>query len=57
MSFMEDVKDKPERILRCERCGKPGSDIQGEAILCDTCISLVIREWKIKHEEFGELAR
>jgi hypothetical protein len=42
--------------MRCERCGKPGCDVQGEAILCENCLSLVIREWKIRFEEFGKLA-
>jgi hypothetical protein len=42
--------------MKCERCGRPGFDIQGEVVLCDTCLAQVIREWKIHFEELGELA-
>ena len=41
--------------MKCERCGKPGADVCGEACLCETCVSLIIREWRIRHDEFGEL--
>lgn len=41
---------------KCERCGRPGCDVEGEAVLCSECIALVIREWRIRFEEFGELA-
>jgi hypothetical protein len=27
----------------------------GEAILCETCLALILREWKIRQEEFGQL--
>lgn len=41
--------------MKCERCGRAGADILGEACLCETCLTMVIREWKIKFEEIGEL--
>jgi hypothetical protein len=41
--------------MKCERCGKLGADVQGEAVLCEQCLSLIVQEWKIRHEEFGEL--
>jgi hypothetical protein len=41
--------------MKCERCGKPGCDVQGECVLCADCLSLIVREWRIKHAEFGEL--
>jgi hypothetical protein len=41
--------------MKCERCGKPGADLLGECVLCEQCLALIIREWRIKHEEFGEL--
>lgn len=42
---------------RCERCGKAGCDVVGEAVLCEVCLGLVVREWKIAFQTFGELAR
>ena len=42
--------------MKCERCGKAGADVLGEAVLCDGCLCLIVREWKVKFEEFGELA-
>jgi hypothetical protein len=41
--------------MRCERCGRPGADILGEVILCEPCLGLVLREWKIHFAEFGDL--
>ena len=41
--------------LKCERCGRPGSDVLGEACLCEECLAVVVREWKIRFEEFGQL--
>ena len=49
-------QEESEDCVRCERCGKPGADVQGEAVLCESCLSLVIREWRIKFEEIGELS-
>src|SRR5215471_1115631 len=51
-------KKRGMEMLKCERCGKPGADIAGEFVLCqgnEGCLSLVLREWRVKHEEFGEL--
>jgi hypothetical protein len=42
--------------MRCERCGKPGHDVEGEVCLSDTCLALIVREWKVRHDEFGQLA-
>ena len=41
--------------MKCERCGRTGADISGEVVLCDECLALIVREWKIRREEFGEL--
>ncbi len=41
--------------MKCERCGRPGADVLGEVVLCEECLCLVLREWRIKHAEFGEL--
>jgi DNA-directed RNA polymerase subunit RPC12/RpoP len=42
--------------LKCERCGSTSAaDIEGEAILCQLCLSLVLREWRIRFQEFGQL--
>jgi ribosomal protein S14 len=45
-----------KQIMRCERCGREGSDICGPIILCFECLALIAREWKVKHDEFGALA-
>jgi ribosomal protein L37E len=42
--------------MKCERCGMPGFDVQGEVCLCTQCLSEIVRDWKVQHEEFGELA-
>lgn len=58
--------------MKCERCGKAGSDVLGECCLCDECtvaglnkmvtvatplrLALIVREWMVKRAEFGELA-
>ena len=43
--------------MKCERCGKAGAiDVEGEAILCDLCLAMVIREWKVKFDELNELS-
>jgi hypothetical protein len=42
--------------LRCERCGKNGFDVEGEVALCTQCLALILREWLIKHQDFGSLA-
>jgi hypothetical protein len=42
--------------MKCERCGREGLDIEGEVTLCRECLVLIVREWKIHHEEDGELA-
>ena len=41
--------------MNCERCGKHGADIAGEVVLCELCLSLIVREWKVRHDEFGVL--
>jgi hypothetical protein len=41
--------------MTCERCGLPGAEIAGEVTLCETCLVQILREWKIRHEEFGAL--
>jgi len=41
--------------MKCERCGRDGVDVCGEIILCEACLSLIVREWHIKHDEFGKL--
>lgn len=41
--------------MKCQRCGKPGADILGECSLCELCLAAIIREWKIRFEEFGAL--
>lgn len=42
--------------MKCERCGKPGADVLGEGCFCETCLALLIREWKIRFDEIGEIA-
>ena len=46
-------REKP--VMKCDRCGKPGSDVHGEAVLCEMCLCLILREWRIRFEEFGAL--
>jgi len=41
--------------MKCDRCGMPGSDVHGEAVLCETCLCLILREWRIRFDEFGSL--
>ncbi len=36
--------------MNCDRCGRPGSDVLGEVVLCEGCLCLVVREWKLKFE-------
>jgi hypothetical protein len=43
--------------MKCERCGKPATDNDSEIPLCDSCLTLIVREWKIRHDEYGELAK
>ena len=52
----------PRRILapkrtRCSRCDQMKPCSRWDAVqLCAACVLLIIREWSIRHEEFGELA-
>jgi hypothetical protein len=59
MSFDDDVRDKPERVLPCERCGRPGHDVIGEGVFCNEDLARIIREWRIRFErlEMGELTQ
>jgi hypothetical protein len=43
--------------MKCERCGCLGADILGEAVLCEECLVLIVREWRVKREEFGQLTQ
>ena len=53
MSFTDDA-DKP---IRCDRCGetKP-CEIFDTVVLCDPCLVMVLKEWRIRRMEFGELS-
>ena len=42
--------------MTCERCGLVGHDVVGEVVLCDECLGLVVREWRISFDEIGVLA-
>jgi uncharacterized protein (UPF0212 family) len=42
--------------VNCERCGQPGQDIEGAAVVCRECLVRIVREWQIRDEEFRELA-
>ena len=55
--FKKRFTGKVEWSMKCERCGRPTSDIGGEIPLCDSCLALIIREWKIRHDEYGELTQ
>jgi len=42
--------------MRCERCGGHEAVEQlGGVILCDTCVVLILQEWRIHREEWAEL--
>lgn len=42
--------------MKCERCGSDsGVEHLGKVILCETCLVLVLIEWRIRKQEFGEL--
>lgn len=45
-------------MSRCFRCGETRTcrEFDG-AHVCDACVSLIIREFLVKREEFGELIR
>ena len=40
---------------RRERCGRSGHDVEGEVVLRSECLSLVLREWRIRFNEFRQL--
>jgi hypothetical protein len=44
--------------VRCERCGET-KDCQSLAqmFLCQLCLILILREWRIRKEDFAELAQ
>lgn len=49
--------DNPSGMARrCDRCGE-GNDCEtfGGIPLCEECIVLVVKEWRIKRDEFGAL--
>jgi hypothetical protein len=42
--------------MTCERCGSDsGIEHLGNVVLCETCLMLVLIEWRRHREEFGEL--
>jgi hypothetical protein len=45
---------------RCERCGRGNAaEIEGEVWLCtgpSGCLRQLLLEWRIRHDEFGELS-
>lgn len=45
-------------VTQCARCQETAQCSTFEDVsLCLRCVRLVIREWKIRHEEFGTLTQ
>lgn len=42
--------------MTCERCGGAGAGPVGQVVLCDSCVVLIVVEWRIHREEFAVLA-
>jgi len=57
MSFLDDVRDKPP-TTHCDRCGDPKPcERFDRVILCDDCLVLIQREWRIRKSEVGVLSK
>jgi hypothetical protein len=42
--------------VKCERCGSlDGVEQLGKVVLCESCVVLILIEWRRKKEEFGQL--
>jgi hypothetical protein len=42
--------------MRCERCGSSeGAEQLGSIVLCEDCVALILKEWKLRRDEFAEL--
>lgn len=50
---------KPPEVIEvnCERCQEAsGFDVGDGGMLCQACLLMIVAEWRIKRDEFGELA-
>jgi hypothetical protein len=44
-------------LVRCDRCQDAKDCERFDTVtLCDDCLILILREWRIRRREFGELA-
>lgn len=44
--------------MKCNRCGDAGQcEKYGNVHLCEPCLILIVEEWHIRQQDFGELVQ